>query len=96
MAGDQAKFRHWRGIKDFLRHPKMPMMHGIKRAPKNPNQFHVGAFKAKLSSNVAITQHHVLQCGEAFKSHGSPGMQLVGRDADFGPKTIFKAVGKAR
>src|SRR5690554_1915926 len=45
--------------------------------------------------DVAVAEYHVLLGGQPFEANRATGVDLVSGDADLGPQTILKAIGKA-
>src|SRR6185436_73805 len=45
--------------------------------------------------DLPVAEHHVLERGEAFQSHGTARVQLVGGDADLRAEAVLVAVGEA-
>ena len=47
-----------------------------------------------LNADLAVAEYDPLLRRQAFKADWATGVDLVGRDADFGAEAIFKTIGK--
>src|SRR4029077_12131650 len=57
--------------------------------------FRRGSLWQPLSADLSVPEHHELLRGEALEPDRTPGVQLVGGDADFGAEAVLVAVGEA-
>src|SRR5574343_1157022 len=55
-----------------------------------------GSRRRCLTAYVPVAEHDPLLAGQAFEADRAAGVDLVGRDADFGTQAVFETIGEAR
>src|SRR5688500_18841530 len=83
-----STWSRWNASESSVASRRCPKWTGSKVPPKIP-------VAANLCAHVPVAQHDPLLRGEALEADRPAGLQLVGRDADFGTQPVLEAVGEA-
>ena len=97
-AGDQQNSGQTQLFTQLNSQTQMRIVYRVKSATEHPDrriQFrHACRLFLQSFTDMAFTQHNILECGQSFQPHRPSRMQFVGTDPNLRAQTVFKTISK--